>query len=106
MLSKKQRLNTSQFDEVFNFGKNKRTSLFSVKYKENNQSFPRFAVVIPKKQIKIAVMRNYFKRRFMNLLKESNLIDTKKDYVFVLNKNIKTIKKDEILLTINDLRLE
>jgi ribonuclease P protein component len=106
MFSKKQRLNTSLFNEVFNFGKTKNTEMFLLKFKENNLDIPRFAVTISKKKIPSAVKRHFLKRRFMNALKKSELMKTNKDFVFVLNQNILDKKENEIILTINDLRLE
>ncbi len=106
MFSKKQRLNTSEFDEVFNFGKIRRNEFFLLKYRDNSLQKARFAVVIPKKQIKLAIKRNLYKRRFMSILEKSELRNFKKDFVFVLNKNTFHKNKEEILLTISKLHLE
>lgn len=106
MFSKKQRLNTSQFDEVFNFGKEKRTDVFLVKYKENKLDLSRFSIVVPKKVEKFSVKRHFLKRKFISTLKKSNILKNKKDFVFILNKNIKNKKEEDIILTINNLQLE
>ena len=106
MFSKKQRLNTSLFDEVFNFGKEKRTEYFFIKYQGNDQEKGRFAVVIPKKREKSAVKRHLIKRRFFNALKKSKLNKEKKDFIFLLNEKTKEKKEKDLILIINDLQLK
>lgn len=106
MFSKKQRLNTSLFDEVFNFGKNKSSQYFLLKYKKNDLGVPRFGITISKKKVSSAVKRHFVKRKFINLLKESNLIKRSYDMVFILNKEIESVKKEDLILNINKIELE
>lgn len=106
MFSKKQRLNTSLFDEVFNFGKKKYDQHFVLKYKENKIDESRFAVVVSKKKIKKAVQRHFLKRRFFGALKKSKLANIKKDYIFILNESIKDKSQKDMILIINKIELE
>ena len=106
MFSKKQRLTTELFNKVFSSGKIKKTDFFLIKYSNNNLSYPRFAVVISKKNIKLAVKRNSVRRRFLIALEKSYFKDEKKDFIFILNKNIEKKNLEEIILTINKIELE
>ena len=106
MFSKKQRLRTSEYDEVFNLGKTIKTKFFLLKYKKNTLLFPRFAVVIPKKQSKLSVKRHLYKRMFINFLKKTELVGKSFDSVFIFNKQAFDLKEKEFILIINDLELE
>lgn len=106
MFSKKQRLKTSEYDEVFNFGKTFKNKGFLIKYRENKLGYSRFAITIPKKQAKLAVKRHLYKRKFFNFLKETNLINTSKDFVFIFNKEMFVVDKKEFILIINGLDLK
>lgn len=106
MFSKKQRLNTSLFDEVFNFGKKKNSQYFLIKYKKNSLDFSRFAAVISKKKVSSAVKRHFIKRRFLNALKDSDLKNKGFDIVFILNKDIESLDFENLILNINKIELE
>lgn len=106
MFSQKQRLNTSLFDEVFNFGKTKPNKLFLVKYKKNNLEFSRFAVVVSKKKVSSAVKRHLIKRRFFNAIKETGLLNKGYDVIFILNKEVENMSFDDLILIINKIELE
>lgn len=103
MFKKQYRLNTSEFKEVFNFGKTVKTPLFLVKSKVNNKANSRFSVVVSKKISKKAVERNYLKRRFYHALKEVYSIFPKNDYVFILNSEIKDIQYKDLIKKIKEL---
>ncbi len=97
MLKKRFKLNTSEFKEVFNFGKTTRHSLFLLKTKDNTLPYSRFAVVVSKKIAKKAVDRNYIKRKFFHVI-ESILINyPKADYIFVLNSSVKDLQYKDLL---------
>jgi ribonuclease P protein component len=106
MLSKKQRLKTSEFDEVFNFGKTIKKPGFILKIKSNKLPYPRFAVVVSKKVEKSAVKRHFLKRRFYNFVKETKLFSEDKDFILILNKNSTDLNMEEFILTINKLSLQ
>lgn len=77
MFSKKQRLNTEEFQKVFSIGKIIKSEGFLIKYLKNNNS-PRFAVAVSKKNSKSAFGRNRIKRIIFNFLKKDS-----KDFPFV-----------------------
>ena len=61
--SRIQRLTSSaQFKEVFNKGKKISTRVCAIFYCHNNLTYPRLGIVAPKKSIKKANERNFFKR--------------------------------------------
>lgn len=97
MLKKRFRLHTSEFKEVFNFGKTIKNPLFLVKIKANNLPYSRFAVVVSKKTAKKAFERNYLKRRFMHKIKEIIGSIPNNDYIFILNSQIKDIQYKDLL---------
>jgi len=105
MFKKHLRLNTSEFKEVFNFGKTTRTPLFLVKTKQNNLPFARFAVVVSKKISKSAVQRNHLKRRFIHALQEEVTHFPASDYVFILNSDVKDIQYKDLLSNLKHLNL-
>lgn len=105
MFKKCFRLNTSDFKEVFTFGKTIKTPLFLIKTKQNNHAYSRFAVVVSKKMSKRAVERNHIKRRFMCALKEITKKLPVADYVFILNSGVKDIQYKDLLTNVNQLTL-
>jgi ribonuclease P protein component len=106
MFSQKQRLNTSNFEEVFNFGKKIYSPVFVLKYKDNNLGFSRLGFSFSKKKFKGAVERHLLKRKVSHILKQTKINEMSKDFVFIFNEKIKVISKDELSLLINNLRLE
>jgi ribonuclease P protein component len=105
MFKKTHRLNTSEFKEVFNFGKTINTPLFLIKAKENKLKHSRFAVAVSKKISKKAVERNHLKRRFIHALKEVCNMLPNKDYVFILNSQIKDIQYKDLLNNLKQIKL-
>lgn len=101
MFKKQYRLHTSEFKEVFNFGKTIKHSLFTIKTKENSLKHSRFAVVVSKKVFKKAHDRNYLKRKCMHALKEVEKQLSKNDYIFILSFEAKDIQYKDLL---NNLR--
>ena len=97
MLKKRFKLNTSDFKEVFNFGKTIKNTHFILKVKENNLPFARFAVVVSKKVAKRAVERNYMRRRFFHALENSLTKFQKADYIFILNSSTKDLQYKDLL---------
>jgi ribonuclease P protein component len=105
MFKKCLRLNTSDFMEVFNFGKTIKRPLFLIKTKSNNLPFSRFAVVVSKKISKSAVERNHIRRRFMSALKDIVLDIPVSDYVFILNSGVKDIQYKDLISNLKDINL-
>lgn len=102
MFSKKQRLNKELFDNVFKLGKTQKTEYFLVKQIENNMDYSRFAISVPKKNVKGAVKRHLLKRRFSHALKNVNLVGQGRDFVFVLNSQIQNIKQADLINFLKD----
>jgi ribonuclease P protein component len=100
MFKKRFRLNTSEFTEVFTFGKATRSPLFVMKTKPSELPYSRFAVVVSKKISKRAVERNYLKRKFIHALKEVSGSLAVADYIFILNSEIKDIQYKDLLLNL------
>jgi len=71
MLEKKNRFTSNDlFKKVFQEGERLDNKLFSVSFRKNNLTFPRFAVIVSTKVSKSAVVRNKLKRRIRASLKE------------------------------------
>ena len=62
MLSKKYRLTRNQVNLVYKKGKSRKWGILGVKFLDNRQTFPRFAVVVPQAVAKKAVQRNRLRR--------------------------------------------
>jgi ribonuclease P protein component len=105
MFKKHFRLNTSEFKEVFNFGKTIKNPLFLVKTKQNDLPFARFAVVVSKKISKSAVQRNHLKRRFIHALQEEVTHFPVLDYVFILNSDVKDLQYKDLLVNLKNTNL-
>jgi ribonuclease P protein component len=106
MFSKKHRITKRLFEEVFSNGKTIKTNYFLLKYRTNEENIVRVSVVASKKIFKTAVLRNKVKRKFKAILKETNLIQTNNDLIFILNKNIEIAKRKDVTLIINQIRLK
>jgi ribonuclease P protein component len=105
MFKKRFRLNTSDFKEVFNFGKTTATPFFLIKSKKSNLTYSRFAVVVSKKLHKKAVQRNHLKRRCMVALKESSSHYPVADYIFILNSKTKDVQYQDLLNNLKNIKL-
>ncbi len=105
MFKKRFRLHTSEFKEVFNFGKTTKTPLFLIKSRSNTLAYSRFAVVVSKKISKRAVERNYLKRKFFHALKEHFSTWPIADYVFILNSSAKDIQYKDLLNNLEHLHI-
>ena len=103
MLKKRFKLNTSEFKEVFNFGKTTKYPLFLLRTKDNTLSYSRFAVVVSKKIAKKAVERNYIKRKFFHALETVVSKYSKADYIFVLNSSIKDLQYKDLINNLENL---
>lgn len=96
MIKKIYRLNESQIKKVLS----KRKPFFSygvvLNYYFNNLDFNRFAIIIWWKSVKWSVERNFFRRKFYNLVSKNIIPQNKKwfDMVFLLKKETKLDKKD------------
>lgn len=105
MFKKRFRLNTSEFKEVFNFGKTTKNKLFILKSKKSLKPFSRFAVVVSKKISKRAVERNYLKRKFIHALKERESLLPISDYIFILNSDIKELQYNDLIANLEHINI-
>lgn len=104
MLPSKKRLSRSQFDN-FVSSKEQRTvfnTLGTLKYKDSEEN--KASVVISSKIEKRAVYRNKT-RRYIYTLFADYFKNSKKptSFIFYVSKNIKTLKKEDIKLLLNEL---
>ena len=74
------------FDSVFKKGNAVRGNFLFIKTQKNNNSFPRFGLVVPAKIIPGAVARNRIKRLWAETVKKSMNKWTGYDVVVVLQK--------------------
>lgn len=98
MISKENRLSEREVKKVLTRWKPFFSYWLVLNYLKNNLNKNRFAIVIWWKSVKTNVERNYFRRRFYDLV--SVCLDNQKwiDYVFVVKKQTKLDKKDEKIL--------
>lgn len=104
MLKKAHKLNTSEFKEVFNFGKTIKNPLFIIKYKKSKKPFARFAVVVSKKISKKAVDRNLLKRRVYSAIQEVYTTFSVFDYIFILSSEVKDIQYKDLLENLKQIK--
>jgi ribonuclease P protein component len=104
MFSKKYRLNSQDFDEVFGGGQKVFNKNFLLKHKDNNWGHSRFAVAVPKKQIKSAIKRHLLKRRFFAAIKETNFDEFNKDFVFILNQSLLSVEYNDLTEGLKELK--
>lgn len=102
MIKKIYRLKEKEVKKVLAYWKPFFSYWIVLNYKENKLNNNRFAIVIWKKSVKNNVERNFFRRRFYDLISEEKSIhldgleNTKwKDFVFVVKKQTKLSKKEE-----------
>lgn len=99
MLNKKYRLNRAQINIIYKKGRGRNFDILGVKFLENRVSHPRFAIVIPKKVVKLATGRNRLRRVMFDeisaLIKDQKFAQTR-DYIIRLyrdepdTKNLRT----------------
>lgn len=78
------------------------TPLFGLSFSNNGQDLSRFSFIISKKIDKRAVVRNKAKRKIRSVIEEMlDRIDTGKDFVFYLKKDVVDTKKDDVRAEIN-----
>ncbi len=61
---------------------------------KNKLSYSRFAIVIWAKSVKTNVERNFFRRKFYDIVSKKVFSEEKYDFVFVIKKNNKLDKKN------------
>ena len=89
MLSKQNRVNKHLFSDVIKKGVSYYTQNISLKITNTTNTKPKFAVSVPKKEVKTAVKRNLLKRRIFSIL-EKTAMKTKLGFasVFFLKKEL------------------
>ncbi len=97
MFSKKNRLKKKEFEKTFKKGAFLKKSFFNVYTFKNTEDKKKISFVVPKKIEKKAAKRNKNKRQILAFLKLNQKFIKNKDYIFILNKKIKS-KEDLIFL--------
>lgn len=95
MISKKFRLTEKQVKRVLHKWKPFFSYWIVVNYWKNKIWYNRFSIVIWAKSVNNNVERNFFRRRFYNLIKNNINCDFWYDFVFVVKKLTKLDKKDK-----------
>jgi ribonuclease P protein component len=108
MLSKKERLETQDFKKVLKEGKTFRFEGLYLKFiPQKDRNISRFSVVVPKKNLKSAVLRHLVKRRIMSLIR--NKIRNKKnsfpvgDYIIFTTERSLETKGDSLSIMVDQL---
>ncbi|MDO8575158.1 MAG: ribonuclease P protein component [bacterium] len=83
MLDKKHRLTKKQFSEVFMRGSMIRSGIFMCKVLKDPSFKGLFAVSVPKKEVKTAVMRNKIRRRVYSAIRKASTLDKTSNSDFV-----------------------
>ncbi len=99
MISKKNRLKEKETKKVLQKWKPFFSYWIVLNHLKSKQKFNRFAIVIGWKSVTNNVTRNFFRRRFYDLIKNKWVIDNKSDkkhdFVFVVKKKTKLDKNDK-----------
>lgn len=66
---------------------------------KNKLDYNRFAIVISAKSVKSNVERNFFRRRFYDIISEKNILKVWYDFVFIVKTKVKLDSKNEIIFT-------
>lgn len=96
MLAKKYRLNRAQINTIYKKGRGKNFEISGVKYLDNQVDYARFAIVIPKKAVKLAVSRNRLRRVMfdeINALIKDQKFAKNRDYIIRLYRDVPDEKK-------------
>ena len=99
MLSKQNRLDKHQYNQVFKEGKTLHSPFFMMKYIENPEN-KRFSVVVPKKVLKKAYQRNTLRRFIYNAIRFELENISAGDYIFVLKKINNEYTKEDVVKSI------
>lgn len=95
MIPKKNRLSEREVKKVLTRWKPFFSYGMVLNYSKNTCEKNRYAIVIWWKSVETNVSRNFFRRMFYDLLKESLELNKWLDYVFVVKKQTKLDKNDE-----------
>ena len=89
-------LTSDDYSRVFKQAHKAGSPYFTIIARDNDLSYPRLGLAVPKKQIKTAANRNRFKRlaRESFRINQNNL--NKKDFVVIAKKNTQYLSNDEI----------
>lgn len=97
MISKKNRLTSIFFLNLFKKGKTIENSVFSLKVITGNQDNFKVAVVVSKKVLKKATERNLLKRRFLSVVSQNkNSFFYKNSYIFYPKKDSISVPYQEL----------
>jgi ribonuclease P protein component len=103
MLSKKNRLGSLFFKNLFKKGKIVDSQSFSLKYIEGTGEDFKISVVVSKKISLHATERNLLKRRFLSvLLEQKSLLIKGFSYIFYLKKGVEKLPRQEVFHEIQE----
>jgi len=103
MLPKKERLTTVEFQTIITSGKVVRNDIAHLKFIPGEEK--KFAVAVPKKIIKTAVMRHFAKRRIYNILQTKKDAFPNGSYIFFVTKELVGADKkvlESVILSLAD----
>ncbi len=100
-LTKEKKIKIKYFNKIY---KNKKKyyikintyKFLIIKYIYNNNKFPKIAILIKKKNIKLSTKRNKFKRIILETFRINQYKIKKLNYLIILKKNILLLKKKYI----------
>lgn len=107
MISKDSRLTKKEFDHYFPLTHAIHGTHFFIRYYINKGEHNKFAVVIPKKIIKLAVKRHLLKRKvfhtIQSLLKDQTIPPNQGIYIVIMKKNDNNLVFNNISQEIHEL---
>ncbi len=95
MIKKIYRLSENEVKKVLKYSKPFFSYWIVANYIKSTKPYNRYAIIIWWKSVSSAVCRNFFRRKFFDMVFE-NFKNDSKDIVFVLKKQIKLDKKDSL----------
>jgi ribonuclease P protein component len=108
MLKKDNRIKSPViFQKIFNQGKKKDNQYFKIIFCKNDKNISRFAVIVSTKVHRLAVERNFLKRKIKNILRElTTSLPQGFDTLIVVKKQCLDISFNEIKNQLKELLTE
>jgi ribonuclease P protein component len=108
MLKKNNRIKSPIiFQKALSQGKRKDVQYFKIIFCKNNENISRFAVIVSKKVHRLAVKRNFLKRRIKNILRELvSVLPQGFDVLIIVKKNCLKIDFNETKNQLKELLIE
>ncbi len=96
---RKSRLVTeAQFKKVYKAQQKIFSKIFTVRCCYNNANYPRMGIIVPKRNVKTAVNRNWFKRMAREVFRLKQNQFTSIDFVIVVNRDVEVSCRKEMAL--------